>query len=59
MSLTFLKFCIDNKDIPLKGGVSENFDLFLSFYFMSKSGQLLVILKTFFLDCIRYKLGPR
>ena len=33
-----VKFSVCNHNIPLEGSVSQNFDLGLSFYFMSKNG---------------------
>ena len=33
-----LKFSMCNADIPFEGSVSQDFDLDLTFYFMSKNG---------------------
>ena len=37
-----IEFCLAVGDIHLKGTVSQNFDLYLSFCFMSKNGQLFI-----------------
>ena len=54
-----LKFCMHVRNIAVKGTMSQNFFLSLSFYFMSKNGQLFIyFLHIFFLDFLEKKLGP-
>ena len=49
-ALRNVQFCVAVDDIHLEGTVSQNFDLCLSFCFMSKNGQLFNYFSNIFLQ---------
>ena len=54
-----LKFCIDNDNILLEGGVSQVFDLGLRFILCQKTGNFWSFFKTFFSRVHKIKIGPK